>query len=133
MPPQEDKITSFFSVVEGTDYITITDFDTNDVCIERKAWTDFLNKLKKIRQLMKDNPEEAQDIIASLKNPTQSEPSPNPPTTPAPKPPSTAAPNPPTTPPANLPSAFADQGWFNFRIFDYMSKAPTTEKVKFCA
>ena len=69
---------------------------------------------------MKDNPEKAKEIINSLKNLTQSEPSPNPPTTPAPKPPSTAAPNPPTTPPPNPPSAFADQGRFNFRIFDYM-------------
>ena len=78
---------------------------------------------------MKDNPEKAKEIINSLKNPTQSEPSPNPPTTPAPKPPSTAAPKPPTTPPSNLPSAFADQGWFNFRIFDYMIKAPIIEKL----
>ena len=74
---------------------------------------------------MKDNPEKAKEIINSLKNPTQSEPSPNPPTTP----PSTAAPNPPTTPPPNPPSAFADQGWFNFRIFDYMIKAPIIDKV----
>ena len=78
---------------------------------------------------MKDNPEKAKEIINSLKNPTQSKPSPNPPTSPPPKPPSTAAPNPPTTPPKNLPSVFADQGWFNFRIFDHMIKAPIIEKL----
>ena len=101
--------------VEGTDYITITDFDTKDVCIERKPWTDFLDKLKKIRQLMKDNPEKAKKIIYSLKNPTPSTP---PPLTPSPKPPTT-----PSTPP---PLPTTDQGWFNnFRIFEYLCNKGT--------